>query len=334
VTIVNVHISPAPAKRVTILDVAAAAGVSRQTVVRAIQDQPGINAATKANVIEIVEQMGYVPSIAAQSMAGQPTRILALIIGRLRNPFNSEFADAFRQASGERGKSFLLPPRARRGEWRPIAHLLKGMRVDGAVVFPSAASPEDLDQIADASGAMCVINPLESLTNFTTLTLDEIRAVELATSHIQGLGRRRVGIIGHSPGPMHPRVHLLEEAFGVHAISPDAVTERDGYDAAQRLLTDRPDIDTIVAFADTLGLGAVRAVTVSGRRIAEDVAVLGFDDTDAAAYSPVALTSIGVHPSEMASRSLDLLTAPGGTHSILTPEIHVRESSVADARGR
>ena len=126
------------AKRTTIMDIARQAGVSRQTVVRALSDQPRISPSTRARVLEVADRLDYRPNRAAQALVGAPTMMLSMVIGDLRNPFFAEVANSFSVVVGEAGYSVMLMRRPSTGDLQEVARRIGSYNVDGAVLYPHA----------------------------------------------------------------------------------------------------------------------------------------------------------------------------------------------------
>ena len=316
-------------KRVTILDIAREAGVSRQTVVRALGDQPRISPDTRRRILEIAARMDYRPNRAAQALVGAPTMMLSMVIGDLRNPFFAEVAIAFETVVRESGYSVMLMRRPPRGDLSEVTKRMASHNVDGAVVFPHALRRDAVLELLAVVPRLVVVGAGARHRGCSEVLLDEKAAVSLAVDHLTELGRTATGVVSHAGRPrmVHPRARVLERCFPDAPVVKSRSSARAGYEACLDLLELAPEVDAIVAFNDIIGLGVLRALADRGRRVPKDVTVVSVDGTDAASMSSPSLTSVTFGPECIGREAARLIVAERIEAVRLAPELVIGESS-------
>ena len=316
-------------RRATILDIAQEAGVSRQTVVRALSGQPRISPSTRARVLEIAARLEYRPNRAAQALVGAPTMMLAMITGDLRNPFFAEVAHYFSTAVGDAGYSVMLMRRPSSGALGEIARRVGSYNVDGAVLYPHALQHAAVEQTLKVVPRLVLIGAASRHDGCAEVILDEQAAVGLIRVHVDEMPTRRCGVISHAGQQprSHPRAQALTRAFPDAQVSLSRSSARAGYRACQELLASDPGLDCVVAFNDVIGLGALRALIDSGRRVPDDVAVISVDGSEAAVLASPSMTSVTFGTERIAQEAARLVTEDDITSVQLEPTLTIGESS-------
>jgi LacI family transcriptional regulator len=215
--------------------------------------------------------------------------------------------------------------------------------VDGIAFFPSFFVDADIESFAATSGCPVVIIGRESkIPNVVSIAMDETRAAELIVDHLVDTGKGRIGVLTNEMFPeiVHDRFVALQRAVVNRTGVPRPPVEADypkikqGRDAAMRLLQKHRDIDAVVAFNDTMGMGALMACHGLGRRVPEDVAVAAYDGIPFGAISNPPLTTIVQDSLGMADAAFKALLScveqgspPEGQVLLWQPELLVRGST-------
>ncbi|GMA29161.1 LacI family DNA-binding transcriptional regulator [Arenivirga flava] len=311
----------APASRpATILDVAAAVGVSRQTVTRAMNDLPGVNAATRERVLEAARQLNYRPNRAAQGLVRGREITVGLVVDDLRNPYYPELASEFSRAAAGRGWGVLLSDLGADPAVAAERLASLALRVDAVVSFmalgalrPALGSipvvqigAQQGDGIAgcDASGEG------RPDAGDAIIGIDDPAAVRDAVEHLLAGGRRRIAMIDHGP-VRSVRAAAYERMLaerGSHPLVIEAA-HGDGVRAAEALLDAEPRADAVLVFNDVLAIGALRGLSARGVRVPEDVAVVGMDGLDVSALVTPALTTLAIDLPGLAAHAAELADA-------------------------
>ncbi|MEV0389269.1 LacI family DNA-binding transcriptional regulator [Nonomuraea sp. NPDC050643] len=338
----------------TLEDVARAAGVSRATVSRVINGIRNVDPAIQEAVRRAIAETGYVPNQAARSLVTRRTGAVALVVsgaggGPEEDPFPSRvFADPFfgRVAGGVVG--FLRPlgihpvlmfaetEEARR---QVVTYLRQG-NADGALLVSTHGADPLPRLLAEARlPAVLFARPAEPLP-ISYVDLAHRAGARLAADHLVARGCRRVATIS---GPLdvpaaQDRLAGFQEAMAVHGhpyvpVAEGGFTLPSGERAMERLLAGHDGLDGVFAANDVMAQGALAALRAHGRRVPDDVAVVGFDDSSAATACVPALTTVRHPVEDMAAEMGRLLLAhlgdPGQpvTSRIFEPSLVVRDSA-------
>jgi DNA-binding LacI/PurR family transcriptional regulator len=335
--------------RPTLEMVAQAAGVGRGTVSRVINGSDQVSPSTREAVLRAVRELGYVPNHAARTLVTRRTDTVALVVSE---PDERVFAEPFfarivRGASvtlRRRGLQLLLATAGSPEEHAQLADYLTGHHVDG-VMLASEHRDDPLPAQLAAAGVRYVHGgrPLSAEGGpVCFVDIDNVGGGRQATDHLLAQGRRRIATIT-GPADMVPGVERrqgyevsLREAG--QRLRQELVAEGDfsfasGMDAMARILRVAPDVDAVFAASDLMAMGAMRILRESGRRVPDDVAVVGFDDSPGASHSEPPLTTVH-QPAERMGEEMARLLAdrivvedPGSESVILDTRLVVRESA-------
>jgi DNA-binding LacI/PurR family transcriptional regulator len=333
--------------RCTLEDVAARAGVSRATVSRVVNGNPRVSDGVRRTVEEAVAAMGYAPNRAARSLAAHRSESVALVVSE---PSVRLFADPFfagttlgvtRELGATRYQLVLLMTQSDADRPRVEDHLLHG-GADGALVL-SARADDPLPARLSEAGIPCVVagRPPGGATGVGYVDADNEGGARRAVAHLLARGRQVVGTVA-GPSDMVPGVDrrrgwALALGDAGRQAEPGLVAEADfsresGAAATWALLERRPDLDGLFVASDLMALGALDALRAGGRRVPEDVAVVGFDDSELARSADPPLTTVrqpierlGARMAHMLLDQLDHEAVPTG--EILDTELVVRAST-------
>ncbi|MFI9626699.1 LacI family DNA-binding transcriptional regulator [Streptomyces sp. NPDC052042] len=333
--------------RPTLEEVAARAGVGRGTVSRVINGSPRVSARTREAVEAAVAELGYVPNRAARALAGNRTDAIALVVPESEARFFTEpyFSDIVRgvgAALADTDMQLLLTFVGNDRERRKLAQYLTAHRVDGVLLVSVHADdplPDQLEQLgmpAVTSGPRSASEPLASVDS------DNFEGARTAVGHLVSRGRRTIATITGRLDVYGARRRLdgYHEAIAAAGlardedlVAPADFTEEGGARAMRALLARRPGIDAVFAASDVMAAGARQVLREAGRRIPDDVALVGFDDSAVARHMDPALTSVRQPIEEMGRTMARVLLqeiAGGGRerrHIVLPTELIVRDSS-------
>ncbi len=275
-------------------DVARAAGVSTATVSRALRGLPNVHEATRERVREVASELGYVATPSAASLASGRTRAIGLISPMVRRWFFANVIEGAERTLRAHGFDVLLytfdagRPGTRAARVDP--EVLR-RRVDGVLVVGLPLSRDEVDALAALGQPLVCIG--WGGYGQVTVRLDDRGTAMAATRHLLGLGHTRIAHITGAPDDIAPWSPPVERAAGWRAalaeagLAPDPGLEAHGnFDveggrAATRDLLDRvPDVTAVFAASDEMAMGAMLALRDAGRRVPEDVSVIGVDGHD------------------------------------------------------
>ncbi|MET9147773.1 LacI family DNA-binding transcriptional regulator [Streptomyces sp. NPDC004042] len=339
--------------RPTLEEVAARAGVGRGTVSRVINGSPRVSDATRAAVEAAVAELGYVPNTAARALAANRTDAIALVVPEPETRFFAEpyFSDMLRGVGAELSDTemqLLLIFAGGDRERRRLAQYLAAHRVDGVLLVSVHADDPLPDLVAQLGIPAVISGPRSAAEALTSVDSDNYGGARSAVEHLLSRGRRRIAhITGHMDvyGAQR-RVDGYRDALAdagltedEHLIEQGDFTEEGGHRAMTRLLEREPALDAVFAGSDVTAAGARQVLRASGRRIPDDVALVGYDDSAIARHMDPPLTSVRQPIEEMGRAMIDLLlteiadrrppesAAPERRHAVLATELVVRTSS-------
>ncbi|GAB2831277.1 LacI family DNA-binding transcriptional regulator [Lentzea nigeriaca] len=324
-------------------EVARVAGVSKSTVSRVINGEQYVSAKAREAVHAAIAQLGYAPNQAARALAGHRANAIALVVsepsGRvLSDPF---FAGVLRGIHAElAGRHLqLLLMMSQPSDTSDLVTYLSSGHVDGALLV-SLHGEDPLVPMLDEIGLPVVVGgrPLGK-TSVPFVDADNFTGGLEAARHLVSLGRKRIGTVA-GPKDMavgSDRLSGFKRGLGEAKIPAGLVVHADytpesGAQAMERLLDKAPDLDAVFVGADIMALGALQVLHAHGKRIPEDVAVIGFDDSVFASSASPPLTTIRQDVEElgrtMTWRLLAELAGEAGLPpSLLLPTTLVRRVS-------
>lgn len=288
----------------TLHDVARLAGVSIKTVSNVINDYPHVRPTTRERVRAAISELAYVPNLTARNLRSGRTGTIGLALPDLGLAYFAELA-AEVIAEAERAGVGVLVEQTGSDRDRELKLLRSPQRklTDGLIFSPLGMGQDDVDRL-DVPYPMVLLGERIFDGPVDHVTMQNVEAAKAATLSLIGAGRRRIVVIGAHEGEaagsagLRLRGHLeaLDEA-GIDR-DPDLIGYTTLWHRANGALTMREvlargvEFDAVFGLNDTLALGAMRVLQESGRRIPDDVAVIGWDDLDEARYSIPSLTTV------------------------------------------
>ncbi|WP_394771017.1 LacI family DNA-binding transcriptional regulator [Lacisediminihabitans sp.] len=327
---------------ITMHDVARVAGVSIKTVSNVINDYPYIRAETRRRVLDAIDSLGYRPNLSARGLRSGRTGVISLIIPGLRNAYFAELADSVMRAAATKNLSVIIE---QSGDDRETElALLRGPRmqmVDGILYSVLALGEDDAHLLDDIRTPMVLLG--ERIFHGPTdhVTMRNTEGARAATEHLLSLGRRRIVALGAHRGEVIGSAGLrltgyAEALAGAGIPVDDALIGevggwfRSGGAQAMKLLLDSGvPFDGVVAFNDSIALGAMRILQEAGLRIPDDVAVIGFDDIDETRYTLPTLSTINPGRDEIARVAVDYLVERiSNPESVIPPREYLASFTV------
>ncbi|MEU1043707.1 LacI family DNA-binding transcriptional regulator [Streptomyces sp. NPDC005897] len=332
----------------TLEEVAALAGVGRGTVSRVINNATGVRDSTRRAVQQAIAELGYVPNLAARSLAGHRADAVALVMTEpdwrlFGEPFFTEIVHAVGDALTDTSLQLLLTLVRTDTERRRFVEYARGGRVDGVLLMSVHAEDPLPDMLAKAGLPTVMLGRRSGEESVTYVDADNAGGARGAVAHLLDAGRRTIGAIS---GPLDMyvaqcRLRGYREALELAGVAAGAslvveggdFTEESGQRAMTELLDRHPDLDAVFAASDTLAAGALNALRAAGRRVPRDVAVIGFDDLHSARPTDPPLTTVRQPLQEIGRTMVRLLreemedSAAAWRHVILRTELVLRDSA-------
>ena len=315
-------------KRLTIAEVAREARVSSQTVSRVLNKRPDVAPETRQLVQEVINRLGYQPNALARSLASRRTRTLGLITADFSDYFFTQVIAGAEIEARKHGYFFMLGSTERNPQDEPeYIRLLTEYRVQGILFARPSAEQDHRHLLSLLRDGVPVVTTAYHLPgqDLTVVDIDNVDGGQQATRYLLECGRRRAAMIT-GPGTwksVNDRTRGYRQALEETDIpfDPGLVAQGDwsyqsGYQAMQELLGRGISFSALFAQNDQMAIGAIRALREAGRRVPQDVSVVGYDDIPVAEYCDPPLTTIRQPMQEVGKVATRLLI-----QSIEQPEV-------------
>ena len=335
-------------KKATIKDIAELAGVSATAVSMALKGHPRISERTRERIMAIAKELHYRPNYAARSLIGGQSHTIGFVITSIVNPFYPELAKGIEDKAMESGYNIILcstnyDPRLQ----DYFIDILRSKGVDGIIFSSVGVNDPHVRRLVDEQFPFVLVNrrvldpALDDKIDY--VVLDNFAGGYMAADHLLDLGHRRIAVIAgsFSASTARERIEGTRKALADRdlTLDPELIAECDfskdkAYEATGRLLSLKAPPTAIFAQNDFMALGVREAVLERGLSIPSDVALVGFDDIEAASIKGVEITTVNQKKYEMGALAVEILTgkiehrengAPA-KHVVLKPEIIIRKS--------
>jgi DNA-binding LacI/PurR family transcriptional regulator len=337
--------------RLTIIEVAKIAGVSRQTVSRVLNNRPDVAPETRQRVLDVVQELGYQPSQIARSLSQGESRTLGVVAYAIFYYGPSRTLSVVENQANHLGYSLALSLTHDLADIDVLKVLgeLNAQHVDGIIwAVPQYGDVREqfIKAIENFSIPIVCAN-MEPYDSYSLVDSDNFEGGKLATQHLIDQGFTEIGII---TGPMgwlvsRQRYEGYKAAKAIADLSHNDElvvqgdwTPRSGYEGMVRLLERNSKLEAVFACNDQMALGVLRAAALAGKRIPEDIALVGYDNIPEAEFFCTPLTTVRQNFGEQGkimadeferrirNRRNNISDIPRS--EFLLPELLVRESSI------
>lgn len=292
-------------ERITIRDVAAAAGVSHQTVSRVLNDRPDVAEKTRQRVLQVIEELEYQPSAIARSLTRQRTLTLGVVTAGLGYVGPSRTLNGITEQTERMGYSLLLKevPRFDTQDLAPLFKSLLARRIDGIIwaVAEVGHNRAWLQEQLDGLSVPIIFLTMQTRPGVPVVAVDNYAGGRMATEHLLEQGHRN---IGHITGPLDWWEGRERKAGWRDALQAAGVPEADlhseegdwssasGERAIGRLLVNYPEMDAVFVGNDQMALSVLQMACRRGIEVPRDLAVVGFDGLPETAHYWPPLTTV------------------------------------------
>ncbi len=334
-------------KNVTLDDVARKAGVSRATVSRVVNNYPHVSSRVRQRVLRAIEEMGYNPNIPARSLASRRTGNIGFVIPNslhtfFTDPYFPRLIEGIAHGCNENDYTFsLFVFHTAEMEARLLPRLTGGGLVDGIIVQATDTDDKVLQRFVHGKVPFVIAGRPLGISQVNYIDVDNVTGAYNAVAHLIRVGRRRIGTI---TGPLNTAAGL-DRLEGYRRALADRnlpgredwivtgdFTQQSGYYAARQLLQRDPNLDALFAASDTMAVGALQAIKDVGKRVPEDIALVGYDDLPPAQLADPPLTTVrqpirrfGMHALEILLDVIENGSTPP-RQVVLETELVVRKS--------
>ena len=313
---------------ITIKDIAKKCGVGVSTVSRAINNHPDINQATRQMIMDVIEETGFIPNNSARNLKRTDAKCIALLIKGISNPFFGSMIRIIEEETQKNKYALVLRHvEAYEDEVDVALALVKEKRLRG-IIFLGGAFQHAEEKLAKLTVPFIFSTiGVEKVSeddgqNYSNIAVDDRAESRKMTEYLLDLGHRNIAII--TEGSEEPSVGQLrlagyEDAFRKRnlPVNPDMIyyvkeeiehySMENGYLTTKKLLDDNIGATAIYATADLLAIGACRAILEAGKKIPEDISVVGYDGISLGEYYNPKLTTIKQPAEDMARQTIELM---------------------------
>ena len=332
----------------TIKDVAQAASVSTATVSHVINGTRPVSDATHQRVLQAMDTLNYQPNALARGLRTKRTRLLALVIPDITNPFFTDFARGFQDAADQRDYVVIVCNTDRDLD-RELRYLdmARQQQVDGLALNPAKVTAKDLMRLLRAQVSIVLVGSQIDDPNFDLVMVDNTRGGFDAVQYLIDLGHTQIGLVC---GPRTTSSGLQRFQGYCQALEKNGLPYRDdlvaegdftydgGFACMQALLSQARRPTAVFATSDVMALGAKQAVEEAGLRIPDDISLIGFDDIPELARVRPQLTTIaqprypmGLETARLLLDRIEQSNPPERRKVIMEHNLVVRESTAPPA---
>jgi LacI family transcriptional regulator len=338
-----------PSKRPTIRDVARAAGVSVATVSRALSGDYPVSSTTRGRIQRAVRDLDYVVNAHARALSGATSKVVAILMKETVTPFYAHIAAGVEAEAAEHGRLCLVcTTHGDADRELEIIKLMREQHADAVILVGGVVENEEYRDrmkryaigLADAGSKLvtCARPSLGPDIPAISVEYDNVGGAYAATSHLLSAGHRRILMLAGPDGftTSDQRVVGYRNALAAYkiAVDPQLISHGDmgrdgGYDRTRELLGRGVEFTGIFAGNDNSAAGAIAALRDNGKRVPEDVSIIGFDDVPLAGDLNPPLTTVHLPHEELGRTAVRMALQSNGSgrqHVMLGTHIVVRDS--------
>ena len=305
----------------TIKDLAAQTGYSVGTISRVLNNQPNVSDKAREAILRAAEESGFQLNANAKQLKQQHSSSILVVVKGTSNELFGNLVEAIQTRVAQTSYPLIVDYMDEEGnEVLRAVQLCREKKPLGVLFL--GGNPENFQADFEKIKLPCVLvtNDASGLhfSNLSSVSSDDALGARMAVDHLVALGHRRIAVIGGERSVSNTtrlRYQGCLEAFRSHGIDFDEARDyesvrfsfADGYRAARNLLDKGRDFTAIFAMSDVMAIGAIRALKDAGKRVPEDISVIGFDGLLIGEYTVPKLATVSQGVEELADRSIRLL---------------------------
>lgn len=301
----------------SIQKIARLAGVSVATVSRVLNNSDTVKEKNREKVLRVIRESNYKPNLLARQLRTARSSMILVMVSDISNPFCADVVKGIEEQAEKHVYHILLCNSGSDIERsRSSLQLLAGKIVDGIITMDAFSKLPELAQlIGETPWVQCA--EYADAGNISCVGINDIAASEQVVQHLLENGRQRIALINHDLSYKYAQLRqqgylnaLQREQCDWQAIAYASELDfRAGKEAMSTLLQNETPPDAVFAVSDTLAAGAMAAITQAGLRVPEDIAVVGFDNTELAEMITPPLTTIAQPSRDIGRKAFSLLMA-------------------------
>jgi LacI family transcriptional regulator len=322
---------------ITIYDVAREAGVSMATVSRVVNGNPNVKPVTRKKVLDVIRQLGYRPNAVARGLASKKTTTVGVVIPDISNTFYAELTRGIEDIATMYHYNIILSNSDMKKEKEiQLVEALLEKQVDGLLFLGGEITDSHREIFAASTVPVVLAATRDERRELPYVTIDQIQAAKEATTILVHEGHEQIAFIG---GPLtdsvngYPRYVGYKEAIEESEISFDEALVRlgdyryrSGYEEMKSLLESQPGVSAVFAASDEMAVGAIHAVQDLGKRVPEDVSVIGFENIPLSSQVRPLLSTVSVPMYDIGAVAMRLLTKYMNDEQVESGQVYLQYS--------
>lgn len=321
----------------TIKEIAKLSGYGIGTVSRVLNHNPNVSERAREAIEEVIQTYHFQPNTNARHLKLQANTGIAMIVKGTQNMLFAEIIEIIQQEIERKGYPTFINYIDQDADEVEEAVRVCAERKPLGIIFFGAAYLEARADVVDRLGIPSIILTDSAATfgasNLSSIGINDTLAASYMMDYLFQMGHTRIGIIGGNPKLSHPterRLEGIQLSYFRKGMTFDPKKQyvysrfsmEGGYEAANSLMEQYPDMTAIFAMSDLMAVGAMRAIFDSNRRVPDDISVVGFDGIKLSKYVHPKLTTIRQNAEKIADRGMEVLlnciaNKTGGIHEIV-----------------
>ncbi|ART75921.1 LacI family transcriptional regulator [Sutcliffiella horikoshii] len=331
----------------TIKDIARVAGVSVTTVSRALNGYSDVNKKTRQRIEEVAKELNYSPNTVARSLVMKKSKTIGLLVSDMnregvKDNFTFEVLCGINEASANSDYDLVLfSTTSSKQSQKTYTQLCRERRVDGVILQGIKTDDPYLQEVVESDIPCVLVDIPQESETVGYVTTDNVEGAKKAVAHLIERGHKNIAMInGHEKADVSIRrlqgyMEVLNNEkvpYRSEWIKNGDFKEKVAEEVAMELLTEHPEITAVFCASDLMGLGVLKAVNKIGKKVPDDIAVIGYDDIMLASYANPSLSTIRQDKFKLGFEAavllIDMLEGREQSHArIIDTELIIREST-------
>lgn len=330
--------------RTRLKDIADATGYSANTVSLALRGSPRIPQETRDRIQSAARNLNYLPNTIAQALVSRETRTIGLVLTDIMNPTLTLVARCIEQELSRSGYSMMLAASDHVAEKELGAlEVFRSRQVDGILIYPMNHNELDHIRAVRKEGYPVLVLADAPYAELDVVAIDDRNGAYKAIQHLVSRGHRCIAMLDAAQllsnsekhdGAMRALAEANLPSDALLVINPKGHSATDGFHAMPQAMQHEHRPTGLFATTDSLAIGALHWCRLNGVRVPGDLAIVGYDDTEAAEFCSVPMTSVHYAAEEVSRHAVDRLlsvmklpTLPAPMVTLIDPEIVVRQTT-------
>lgn len=330
--------------RTRLKDIAEATGYSANTVSLALRGSPRIPEETRDIIQAQARKLDYLPNTIAQALVSRQTKTIGLVLTDIMNPTLTLVGRSIERELSARGYSMMLAASDHIMEKELTAlDVFRSRQVDGIMIYPCDHHDMDHIRAARAAGEAVLVLSDVPFAGVDIVAIDDRTGAYKAIAHLIERGHRKIAfvdaasLLGNTEKMDGARRAVTEAGLDtsmIVSVDPKGHSAMDGYRATAGLMEEPERPTAMFATTDSLALGALRWCRENGVSVPEDLAIVGYDNTELAEFGPVPMTTVNYAADDVSRHAVDRILSligqpvpPKPVITLIDPNLVVRQSS-------